>query len=56
MEEVKYSVDDFAGQAAKVFGATPEAVRTALRFAGVKEATIEEAKTIVKNFLESEVK
>lgn len=56
MEEVKYSADDFAGNAAKVFGTTPEAVRTALKIAGVKEATVEEAKAIVKNFLESEVK
>lgn len=56
MEEVKYSVNDFAGQADKLFGTTPEAVRTAFRFSGVKDATIEEAKTIVREFLEREVK
>ena len=56
MGEVTYSIKDFAGQAKRMFGTTPEAVTAALRLAGKEAATIEEAKKIVKEFLEKEVK
>ena len=56
MEEVRYSISDFAGQAAKMFGTTPEAVTVALRLAGKESATIDEAKAAVKEFLEKEVR
>lgn len=55
-EETKYTVADFAKQAKKMFGTTPEMVTVALRTAGKTTATIDEAKATVKEFLEKEVK
>lgn len=56
MAETKYSVSDFAKQARAIFDTTPEVVTVALRTAGKTTATVEEAKEIIKNFLEKEVK
>lgn len=56
MEETKYSVTDFAKQAKKMFGTTPEVVTVALRTAGKTSATIKEAQATVKEFLNKEVK
>lgn len=56
MDEIKYSAADFAKQAKKMFGTTPEVVIVALRTAGMTTATIDEAKETIKNFLEREVK
>lgn len=55
MEEVKYSIADFAGQSRKMFDAAPEAVTVALRLGGKDSYTIDEAKAVVKEFLETEV-
>lgn len=50
-----YSVTDFASQAKKLFGTTPEAVTVAFHMAGIENATIEEAKKTVSEFLQKEV-
>lgn len=55
MEETKYSVSDFAKQARTMFDTTPEVVTVAFKAAKKNTATIEEAKEIVKEFLEKEV-
>lgn len=56
MDETRYSVSDFAKQAKKLFGTTPEAVTVALRKAGKQTATVEEAQKTVREFLAKEVK
>lgn len=56
MDGTEYSVADFAGQAKKIFGTTPEAVTVAFRVAGKDKATVDDAKDIVKKFLAREVK
>ncbi len=48
-----YKVSELAAKARQVFGTTPEVVSVALK--GKEAATVEEAKTVVKNFLEREV-
>lgn len=53
----KYSVDEFVAAANSVFNGEfhPDIIKTALKLAGVKEATIDEAKTIIKEFAYKEV-
>lgn len=50
-----YTARELAENAKALFNTMPECVTAALRFAGVTACTIEEAKTIVKNFLNQEV-
>lgn len=50
-----YSATDLAANAKKLFNTMPECVMAALKMAGVKKCTIDEAKTLVKNFLNQEV-
>lgn len=56
MDGIQYSISDFARHAKQLFGTTPEAVTVALKMAGKEMTTPEEAKAIVKEFLEKEVK
>ncbi len=51
-----YKVSELAAQARQLFGTTPEVVTVALRTAGKKAATVEEAKDTVQAFLDKEVK
>ena len=51
-----YSVEELAENARSIFGKPPEVVTTALKMAGKKTATLDDAKEIVKKFLEKEVK
>ncbi len=51
-----YQASELAAQAGQLFGTTPEAAAAALRDAGKKTATVEEARAIVRAFLEREVK
>ncbi len=51
-----YQVKELAAKARQIFGTTPEVVTVALESAGKKTATVDEAKTTVKAFLEREVK
>ena len=50
-----YTVRELAENAKALFNTMPECVTAALRFAGITSCTIEEAKAIVKNFLNQEV-
>ena len=50
-----YTARELAENAKALFNTMPECVTAALRFAGVTVCTIEEAKIIVKNFLNQEV-
>ncbi len=52
----QYTAAELANAAKKVFGVPQDVVTAALRMAGVKSATIEEAKKIVKDFAGKEVK
>ena len=52
----KYTAAELANAAKKVFGVPQDVVTAALRMAGVKTATVEEAKKIVKEFAGKEVK
>ena len=47
---------ELANAAQKVFGVPQDVATAALRMAGVKAATIEEAKKIVQDFAKKEVK
>lgn len=51
----KYSVAELMQAAQTRFGTMPECVYAALTAKGIKEATIEEAGNIVKEFLERKV-
>lgn len=51
-----YKASELASKAYQVFGTTPEVVAVALKTAGKKTATVDDAKKIVKEFLEREVK
>ncbi len=53
--ETAYKAAELAAQARPMFGTTQEVVKAALRAAGKDAATVAEAKTIVKEFLEREV-
>lgn len=50
-----YPASELAYNAKKLFNTMPECVTAALKMADVKECTIDEAKTLVKNFLNQEV-
>ena len=52
----QYTAAELANAAQKVFGVPQDVVTAALRMAGVKAATIEEAKKIVQDFAKKEVK
>lgn len=57
-QEVKkqqYSVEEFAQNAESLFSTKPECVLAAFQIANIKTATEEQAKKIVKSFLEMEV-
>lgn len=51
-----YSTAELAAQARQIFGTTPEVVTVAMRTAEKQKATLDEAKTIVQEFLNREVK
>lgn len=50
-KEAVYSCGEFAAQSYKLFGAAPEIVTVAFKLAAKTEATVEEAKKIVTDFL-----
>lgn len=52
----QYTAAELANAAQKVFGVPQDVATAALRMAGVKTATIEEAKKIVQDFAKKEVK
>lgn len=52
----QYTAAELANAANKVFGVPQDVVTAALRMAGVKSTTVEEAKKIVKEFAGKEVK
>ncbi|WP_302618840.1 hypothetical protein [uncultured Oscillibacter sp.] len=52
----QYTAAELANAAQKVFGVPQDVATAALRMAGVKAATIEEAKKIVQDFAKKEVK
>jgi len=54
--ECEYSVAELAGAARKQFDVPPEVVSAALRIAGKDRATLTEARRIVKQFKERQVK
>ena len=54
--ESMYTVAELATAAHSVFGVMPECVTAALMCAGKDKATISEAKKIIKNFMDKEVK
>ena len=53
--ESVYSVEELTKAAAGLFGTTPDIVRTALRMEGVTQATVSDAKRIVRKFRKREV-
>lgn len=55
MNDSVYTAQELAYNAKALFGVMPECVTAALRMAGIKSCTVNEAKTIVKNFLNQEV-
>lgn len=52
-----YTVYEFSDNAEKVFGAgvSRDCVTAAFKMAGIREATIEDAKALVKKFISKEV-
>ena len=52
----QYTAAELANAAQRVFGVPPDVATAALRMAGVKTATIEEAKKVVLEFARKEVK
>lgn len=54
--ESKYSVNELAANAKKVFETRKECVVAALKAAGVSECTVTEARMIVRKFLTKEVR
>ena len=52
----QYTAAELANAAQRVFGVPQDVATAALRMAGVKTATIEEAKKIVQDFAKKEVK
>lgn len=52
---VTYTVEEFASAPETVGVASPDIIKAALRVAGKTEATVEEAKKLVKDFKEREV-
>lgn len=55
VKKQEYHVKEFAQAAQSLFQTQPECVVAAFEIAGVKKATEEQAKKIVKSFLEMEV-
>lgn len=51
-----YTLKELAAASEKVFGTPSECVVAAMRLEGKTEATVEEAKAIVKKFMERKVK
>lgn len=54
--ESMYTAAELAAAAQSVFGVMPECVTAALARAGREKTTISEAKKIIKNFMDKEVK
>ena len=52
----QYTAEELANAAQRVFGVPQDVATAALRMAGVKAATIEEAKKVVMDFAGKEVK
>lgn len=52
----QYTAAELANAAQKVFGVPQDVVTAALRMAGIRSATIEEAKRVVMDFARKEVK
>ena len=55
IKKQEYSVEEFVQQAEQLFQTKSECVIAAFQIAGVKQATQEQKKKIVKSFLEMEV-
>ena len=55
IKKQEHSVEEFVQQAEQLFQTKSECVIAAFQIAGVKQATQEQAKKIVKSFLEMEV-
>lgn len=55
IKKQEYTVEEFAQQSKSLFQTQPECVMAAFEIAGVKKATEEQAKKIIKLFLEMEV-
>lgn len=55
MKKQEYTVEEFAQQSKSLFQTKPECVVAAFQLSGVKKATQEQAKKLVKSFLEMEV-
>ena len=55
IKKQEYSVEEFVQQAEQLFQTKSECVIAAFQLSGVKQATQEQAKKIVKSFLEMEV-
>ena len=55
IKKQQYSVEEFAQNAESLFSTKPECVLAAFQIANIKTATEEQAKKIVKSFLEMEV-
>jgi len=56
MDEARYPINELAAHSEKLFEATPEMVIVALRAAGKEEATVDEARAVVRDFAEREVR
>lgn len=52
----QYTAAELANAAQKVFGVPQDVVTAALRMAGIRSATIDEAKRVVMDFARKEVK
>lgn len=55
IKKQEYTVEEFAQQSKSLFQTKPECVVAAFQLSGVKKATQEQAKKLVKSFLEMEV-
>lgn len=53
-EEPKYTIDELAAASGR-FGVRPECVVAAMRFNGLSESSLTEAKKIVETFMKREV-
>ncbi len=51
-----YSAAELIGAARKVFGVSPDIATAALRMSGIKSATVADAKKIITEFANKEVK
>ncbi len=54
--EATYKAAELAAKARQMFNTTPEVVSVALRLAGKKAYTVDEAKQTVQDFLNKEVR